>query len=56
MIGEHYRETATAPAYDLVLAVRRYREPGCLSDFVYYCCTIEPSEFTMNKCMYVGII
>ena len=22
MTGEHYRETATAPAYDLVLAVR----------------------------------
>ena len=25
MTGEHYRETATAPAYDLVLAVRRRR-------------------------------
>ena len=25
MTGEHYRETATAPAYDLVLAVRRCR-------------------------------
>ena len=25
MRGEHYRETATAPAYDLVLAVRRRR-------------------------------
>ena len=25
MTGEHYREMATAPAYDLVLAVRRRR-------------------------------
>ena len=25
MTGEHYRETATAPAYDLVLAARRPR-------------------------------
>ena len=25
MTGEHYRETATAPAYDLVLAVRKRR-------------------------------
>ena len=25
MTGEHYRETATTPAYDLVLAVRRRR-------------------------------
>ena len=25
MTGEHYRETATAPAHDLVLAVRRRR-------------------------------
>ena len=25
MTGEHYRETSTAPAYDLVLAVRRRR-------------------------------
>ena len=25
LTGEHYRETATAPAYDLVLAVRRRR-------------------------------
>ena len=25
MTGEHYRETAIAPAYDLVLAVRRRR-------------------------------
>ena len=25
MTGEHYRETAIAPAYDLVLAVRRCR-------------------------------
>ena len=25
MTGEHYRETATAPAYDLVLALRRRR-------------------------------
>ena len=25
MTGEHYRDTATAPAYDLLLAVRRRR-------------------------------